>query len=56
MWQIQTKIIKLTQPTSTKEILNELQISTDDCYRALSVSKDEDLELYLKTQPNILIC
>ena len=41
-----------TQPLSIKEILDELEISSDDCYRALSISKDEDLELHLKRQPN----
>ena len=29
-----------------------LEISKNDWYRALSISKDEDLELYLKRKPN----
>ena len=37
-----------TQPLSLKEILDELEISNDDYYIALSISKDEDLELHLK--------
>ena len=41
-----------TQPLSSKEILDELEISSDDYYRALSISKDEDLERYLKRKPN----
>ena len=41
-----------TQPLSIKEILDELKISKDDDYRVLSISKDEDLELHLKRQPN----
>ena len=41
-----------TQPLSLKEILDELKISKDDYYRAMSISKDEDLELYLKGKPN----
>ena len=44
----------LTQQLSFKEILDELQISKEDYYRALSISKDEDLELHLKRQPNSL--
>ena len=28
------------------------KISKDDYYKALSISKDEDLELHLKMQPN----
>ena len=35
-----------TQPLSSKEILDELEISSDDYYRALSISKDEDLERF----------
>ena len=27
-------------------------VSKDDCYRALSISKDEELELHLKREPN----
>ena len=37
-----------TDPVNVKEILDELQISKNDYYRALSISKDEDLELHLK--------
>ena len=41
-----------TQPLSVKEILDELEISKDDYYRDLSISKDEYLELHLKREPN----
>ena len=41
-----------TQPLSVKEILDKLEISKNDYYRALSISKDEDLELHLKRKPN----
>ena len=41
-----------TQSLRIKEILDELEISSDDYYRALSISKDEDLELHLKRKPN----
>ena len=41
-----------TQPLSIKEILDELEISKENYYRALSVSKDEVLELRLKRGPN----
>ena len=42
-----------TKPLSIEKILNEkLEISKDDYYKALSISKDEDLELHLKRQPN----
>ena len=37
-----------TQPLSVKEILDELEISKDNYYRAFSISKDEGLELHLK--------
>ena len=40
------------QPPSVKEILDELEISKCDYYRALSISKDKDLELHLKREPN----
>ena len=40
-----------TQPLSVKEILDKLEISKDDYYRALTISKDEDLELHLKREP-----
>ena len=38
-------------PLSVKEILDELEISKDVYYRALSISKDENLKLHLKRQP-----
>ena len=41
-----------TQLLSIKEILDGLEISKNDYCRALPISKDEDLELYLKRQPN----
>ena len=41
-----------TQPLSISTILDESEISKDDYYRALSISKDEDLELDLKRQPD----
>ena len=41
-----------TQPLSVKEILDELQVSKDDYYRALPISKDGDSELHLKRKPN----
>ena len=41
-----------TQPLSIQEILDELGISKDDYYKALSRSKDKNLELYLKRQAN----
>ena len=37
---------------SVKEILGELEFSKDDYHIALPISKDEDLELHLKRQPN----
>ena len=37
-----------TQPLSVKEILDELEFSKEDYYRALLILKDEDLELHLK--------
>ena len=40
-----------TQPPSVKEILDKLEISKDDYYRVLTISKDEDLELHLKREP-----
>ena len=40
------------QPLSIKKILDVLEISSDDYYSALSILKDEDLELHLKRQPN----
>ena len=44
----------ITRSLGVKEILDELQISKDDYYRALSISKDEDLKLYLKKEPNLI--
>ena len=41
-----------TQPLSIQEILDELEISNDDCYKALQVPKDNDLELHLKRKLN----
>ena len=40
-----------TQRLSIKEVLDELEISKGVYYRASSISKDEDLELSLKSQP-----
>ena len=40
------------QPLGITEFLDGLEISKDDYYRVLSISKDEDLELHLKRQPN----
>ena len=44
MWYIQPKTI--AQPLSIKEVPDELEISKDDCYRAMSTSKDDNFELY----------
>ena len=41
-----------TQLLSIKNILAELRVSKGDYCRALSISKDEDLELHLKRHPN----
>ena len=41
-----------TQPLSIQEILNDLEIYKNDYCKALSISKDADLELHLKRQPN----
>ena len=38
--------------TEIKEILDELEICKDDYYRTLVISKDEDLGLNSKRQPN----
>ena len=43
------------QPLIVKEIIDELEISKDDYYRALSISKDEDLELHLKKNVILVI-
>ena len=40
------------QLLSIPEILVEFQITDDDYYRALSISKDNDFELHLKRKPN----
>ena len=44
-----------TQTPSVNEILDELEIAKDDYYRALSISKDKDLELYKKRQANFCL-
>ena len=49
---IDPTIDNFTEPLSIKEIPDELEISIDDYYRPFSISKDEDLELYLKREPN----
>lgn len=41
-----------TLPLSVKEVLDELESSKDDYYRAISISEDEQLELYLKKETN----
>ena len=43
-----------TQTLNVKEILDELEISKGDYNRALSISKDEDLNLHLKREPKFL--
>ena len=40
------------QRLSVQDVPDELEISKADYYRALPISKDEDLELHLKSQPN----
>ena len=40
--------VNFTQPVSVQEILGESEISEEDYYRALPISKDEDSELHLK--------
>ena len=40
-----------TTPLSVKKVLHELEVSRNDYYRALSISKDEDLKLNLKRKP-----
>ena len=49
---IDTTKDNFTQPLSIQEILDELEISKDDYYKALSVSKNEDSELHLKRLSN----
>ena len=39
-----------TQPLSKTKIIDNLEISKDDYYRALSISKDGDLDLRLKRE------
>ena len=39
-------------PLSVKGILGELELYKNDYCRILSISRDEDLELHLKRQPN----
>ena len=51
MWYIQQKTTLLCQ-LSFKEILDETEISKDDYYRVLSISKDKEFELHLKRQHN----
>ena len=41
-----------TQPLIAEEILEELEVFKNDCYRVFSISKDEDLELHLKRELN----
>ena len=41
-----------SQLMSTKENLDELEISLEDYYRALSISKDKDLDLHMKRKRN----
>ena len=41
-----------TQPLSIEEILDELEISKDDYYKAFSVSKEDNLEVHMKRQPD----
>ena len=41
-----------TQPMSVKKIVGKSEISREDYYRVLCISKDEDSELHLKRQPN----
>ena len=48
---IEQTIDNFTEPLNIKEILDELEISKDDYYRALSIPKDENLELHLKRKP-----
>ena len=45
-------IDNFTLPLSVKEILDELEISKHGYYRALPISKDKNLELHLKREPN----
>ena len=57
---VKLNVINLTkdnfsQPPSVIEILDELEISKGDNYRALSITKDEDLKLQLKIHLLIII-
>ena len=57
---VRLNVINLTkdnfsQPPSVIEILDELEISKGDNYRALSITKDKDLKLQLKIHLLIII-
>ena len=59
MLQIQPKTILLghwernsRSNSNIKEILDELEFFKHYCHRALAISKDEDIEIHLKKQPN----
>ena len=59
MLQIQPKTILLghwernsRSNSHIKEILDELEFFKHYCHRALAISKDEDIEIHLKKQPN----
>ena len=41
-----------TQSLCVKKILDQLEISKDHYYRVLPISKDEDLQLHVKREPN----
>ena len=45
-----------TQPLSKTKIIDNLGISKDDYYRALSISKDGDLDLRLKREFHESFC
>ena len=50
--QLDSELINDEEHLGIQEILDELKLSNDDYYKAFSVSKDDNLELHLKTQPN----
>ena len=64
MWQVKSSINEslnpakdpagdnFTQQMNIDKVLEELEISKDDYYRALPISKDEDLEMHLKRKLN----
>ena len=64
MWQVKSSIDEslnsakdpaednFTQQMNIDEVLEELEISKDDYYRALPISKDEDSEMHLKRKLN----